>query len=83
MATKRSAAAMFVSAVFCRPAWKFGKRGYRYALLDSGHYIRYYTECSVMADNFLLTAQHMQKVDEAQRLFSLPAAELAGKEVAK
>jgi SagB-type dehydrogenase family enzyme len=36
---KRSAAAMFVSAVFCRPAWKFGKRGYRYALLDSGHLI--------------------------------------------
>jgi hypothetical protein len=44
---------------------------------DSGHYIRYYTECSVIADNFLLTAQHMQKVDEAERLFSLPAAELA------
>ena len=44
---------------------------------DSGHYIRYYTECSVIADNFLLTAQHMQKVDEAERLFSLPATELA------
>jgi SagB-type dehydrogenase family enzyme len=36
---KRSAGAIFVSSVFCRSAWKFGKRGYRYALLDSGHLI--------------------------------------------
>ncbi|HEY7642924.1 MAG TPA: hypothetical protein VH814_24540 [Steroidobacteraceae bacterium] len=44
---------------------------------DSGHYIRYYTECSVIADNFLLTGQQMQKADEAERLLSLPAVELA------
>ena len=43
---------------------------------DSGHYIRYYTECSVIADNFLLTPQHMRKADEVQRLFALPAAQL-------
>jgi hypothetical protein len=42
----------------------------------AGHYIRYYTECSVIADNFLLTAQHFRKVDEVRRLFALPAAEL-------
>ncbi len=36
---KRSAGALFVSSVFCRSAWKFGKRGYRYALLDAGQLI--------------------------------------------
>ncbi len=36
---KRSSGAVFVSSVFCRSAWKFGKRGYRYALLDSGHLV--------------------------------------------
>lgn len=44
---------------------------------DSGHYIRYYTDCSVIADNFLLTPQQMQKADEVQRLFSLTASEVA------
>ena len=44
---------------------------------DAGHYIRYYTECSVIANNFLLTPQDMRKVDEIELLFSLPAAELA------
>jgi hypothetical protein len=43
----------------------------------AGHYIRYYTDCSVIADNFLLTAQHFRKVDEVRRLFALPAAEVA------
>lgn len=43
---------------------------------DAGHYIRYYTECSVIANNFLLTPQDMRKVDEVERLFALPAAEL-------
>jgi hypothetical protein len=47
-------------------------------LADStaGHYIRYYTECSVIANNFLLTKQQFDKADEVQRLFSLSAAEL-------
>ena len=44
---------------------------------DAGHYIRYYTECSVIANNFLLTPQDMRKVDEVEQLFALPAAELA------
>jgi len=43
---------------------------------DIGHYIRYYTECSVIADNFLLTAQHEEKIREMERLFALSAAEL-------
>ena len=29
---------------------------------DAGHYIRYYTECSVIANNFLLTRQHEEKI---------------------
>lgn len=47
-------------------------------LADStaGHYIRYYTDCSVIANNFLLTEQQFQKVDEGMRLFSLPPAEM-------
>ncbi|HTL27682.1 MAG TPA: nitroreductase family protein, partial [Tepidisphaeraceae bacterium] len=34
---KSTIGAVFVSSIFCRSAWKFGKRGYRYALLDCGH----------------------------------------------
>jgi hypothetical protein len=43
---------------------------------DMGHYIRYYTECSVIANNFLLTAQHESKIIEMERLFTLSAVEL-------
>jgi hypothetical protein len=42
----------------------------------AGHYIRYFTDCSVIANNFLLTRQQFEKVDEAMHLFELPAAEL-------
>lgn len=43
---------------------------------DAGHYIRYYTDCSVIADNFLLTPQHGQKIEEVERLMGLRADEL-------
>jgi hypothetical protein len=43
---------------------------------NAGHYIRYFTDCSVIADNFLLTAQQFEKADEVSRLFSLPADQL-------
>lgn len=43
---------------------------------DAGHYIRYYTECSVIANNFLLTPQHGRKIDEIDRLTSLHATQL-------
>lgn len=43
---------------------------------DLGHYIRYYTACSVIADNFLLTPQHFAKVEEVTGLFRLTATEL-------
>jgi hypothetical protein len=42
----------------------------------AGHYIRYFTDCSVIANNFLLTQQQFDKVDEVDRLFTLPAAEV-------
>lgn len=43
---------------------------------NAGHYIRYFTACSVIANNFLLTAQQFQKADEVDRLFSLPLDQL-------
>lgn len=44
---------------------------------NAGHYIRYYTDCDVVANNFLMTPQHFAKMDEIRFLFSLPAAELS------
>lgn len=41
-----------------------------------GHYIRYYTDCSVIANNFLLTPLHFEKMAEIERYLSMPAAEL-------
>lgn len=43
---------------------------------NAGHNIRYYTDCSVLVNNFLLTPQHFAKMDEAEHLFSLGAADL-------
>ena len=45
---------------------------------DAGHYIRYYTQCSVIANNFLLTPQHEQKIRQLDYLMSLPAAAFPG-----
>ena len=38
-----------------------------------GHYIRFHTNCGVIANNFLLTEQHFEKVQLANSLFHLPA----------
>ena len=43
---------------------------------DVGHYIRYYTECSVIVNNFLLTPLHEAKIREMEQLLATPAAEL-------
>jgi len=43
---------------------------------NAGHYIRYYTNCSVIANNFLLTEQQFRKADEAEHLLGLPASEM-------
>lgn len=45
---------------------------------DVGHHIRYYTDCSVIANNFLLTPQHEQKIRQLDYLTSLPAAAFPG-----
>ena len=41
------------------------------ATSDDGHYISYHTNCAVLANNFLLTEQHENKVRETRRLLSL------------
>lgn len=43
---------------------------------DAGHYIRYYTECPTIANNFLLTPLQFKKVDEVMHLFTLTAQQL-------
>jgi hypothetical protein len=43
---------------------------------DVGHYVRYHTECSVIANNFLLTPLHSAKVGEIDHLASLTVDQL-------
>jgi hypothetical protein len=43
---------------------------------DVGHYIRFLTKCSVIANNFLLTRQHGQKILEMEALFRTSAPDL-------
>lgn len=43
---------------------------------DDGHYIRFHTECSVLANNFMLTRQHAEKIEELLRLQQLQPAAL-------
>lgn len=42
---------------------------------DEGHHVRYHTECTVIANNFLLTEQHGQKVLEVRRLLNMTPEE--------
>ncbi|HEY7642923.1 MAG TPA: hypothetical protein VH814_24535 [Steroidobacteraceae bacterium] len=37
---------------------------------NAGHYIRYYSDCSVIVDNFLLTPQDFAKMDRVAALFA-------------
>lgn len=43
---------------------------------DDGHYIRYHTDCSVIANNFVITRQHERKLQELERLLALEPEEL-------
>jgi len=47
---------------------------------DDGNYIRYHTDCSVIANNMIITAQHQEKVNLIERLFSLTTVELLEQE---
>jgi hypothetical protein len=44
--------------------------------LDTGHWVRYHSDCSVVADVFLLTPQHAAKVRELDHLMSMTPAGL-------
>lgn len=44
--------------------------------LESGHWIRYHSTCSVVANVFLLTPQHAAKVQELDRLMSMSPEKL-------
>jgi len=35
-----------------------------------GHYIRFHSECSVIANNFILTPQHVQKIRQSEELLA-------------
>jgi hypothetical protein len=41
-----------------------------------GHYIRFHSECSVIADNFILTPQHVEKIRESEALLAGSLAEV-------
>jgi hypothetical protein len=44
--------------------------------LDTGHWVRYHSKCSVIADVFLLTPQHAAKAFESSQLLAMSPAEL-------
>jgi hypothetical protein len=45
--------------------------GIAYVWNDTGHYVRFHTEWSVIANNFLLTPQHSDKIREIDHLATL------------
>lgn len=47
--------------------------------VEAGHWVRYHTSCSVIANVFLLTPQHAAKVAENESLLLLTPAELLSK----
>jgi hypothetical protein len=52
------------------------KPGIALAYSDDGHWIRYHTDCSVIANNFLLTPIHAEKTAQLQGLLRLSPEEL-------
>lgn len=44
--------------------------------IEAGHWVRYHTDCPVMANVFLLTPQHIAKVDENRELLMLTPQQL-------
>lgn len=43
---------------------------------DDGHYVRFHSDCSVLANNFLLTQQHEQKYSELEILLAMSPTDL-------
>lgn len=52
------------------------RQGIVLAIHNDGHYIRFHTECSVIANNLILTRSSRAKIAEVKRLFSMSAAQL-------
>jgi hypothetical protein len=48
------------------------------ALVDNnfGHYVRFHTQCTVIANNFLMTSQHEQKIKEMKRYLDMSPEKL-------
>ncbi|MGI9309607.1 MAG: hypothetical protein ACR2P6_10105 [Gammaproteobacteria bacterium] len=46
---------------------------------DAGHYVRYHSDCSVMANNFLMTPQHEEKLRTVNDLMNSSADEFLQK----
>lgn len=44
--------------------------------IEAGHWVRYHTDCPVMANVFLLTPQHIAKIDENRELLMMTPAQL-------
>jgi hypothetical protein len=53
--------------------------GVALANLDDGNYIRFHTDCGIIANNFLLTPFHEKKTREVRTLLATPAAELTAR----
>lgn len=51
-------------------------RGLALGNTDQGHYIRFHTDCPVIANNFRLTAQDLRKTAEVEHLYTLDAKQL-------
>jgi len=64
--------APFAAACRARP-------GIALASGNDGHYIRFKTDCSVIANNFIVTRQHVEKLFEVQQLLALSPQELAAR----
>jgi asparagine N-glycosylation enzyme membrane subunit Stt3 len=67
--TSRSLYPYFAKACSDRP-------GIALAYSDDGHRVRYHTDCSVIANNFLLTRQHAEKTRELHALLRMSPEEL-------
>lgn len=47
--------------------------------MNDGHYIRYNSNCAVIANNFIISRQHEEKIRLVDQLFNLPPHELKSK----
>ena len=48
------------------------------ANMNDGHYISYYTKCAVISDNFILTEQHIKKIQLTEHLMTTPVEQAVG-----